>query len=125
MSSLFGNLLGVREDALYYHQDTRNFQNVPWASMQSSPEELAHLRKGGIVYHYGWTWRSKHGSTHSIRVGPYFDNEIGEREFITTLFEAGYRLPRWWEIYRWGERRLDKDQRKAIAALEKNAKLIG
>lgn len=75
--------------------------------------EFAYLQAGGVIYHFGWKWRGG-----SIRVGPCFDAAEGEREFLATLFEAGYRLPRWWQMSRWGEKRLSKDRRKVIAEME-------
>lgn len=114
--SLFGNILGLREDALFNHQNPRNFQNV-WPQKSISEADLAHLSKGGVIHHFGWTWQTKRGEK-TIRVGPYYDATEGEREFIETLHECGYRLPKWWEMSRWGEKRLSKERREAIAALE-------
>lgn len=116
MSSILGNIAGFREDANFNHQDHRNFMNTPIP--QFSRDELAHMKQGGVVYHLGWTWRGAFGSQRSIRVGPFFTADEGEAEFLTELHEAGYRLPKWWEMSRWGEKRLSKDRRKVIAEIE-------
>lgn len=100
------------------HGEFGNPLNTTWISQPRSKEEREHLQAGGTVYGYGWSWRSSNGSDCSMRIGPYFDPAVGEREFLHALFEAGYRLPKWWEISRWGEKRLEKDRRAVIQKLE-------
>lgn len=73
--------------------------------------------KSRVTYHYAWTWSDQYG-TRRIGIGPFSDAEAGERAFLFWLHEAGYRLPRWWEVSRWTERRLSPVRRKAIAAME-------
>jgi hypothetical protein len=49
------------------------------------------------------------------------DADKGEQEFLITLFNMGYRLPKWWEMSRWGEKRLSRDRREVIEAMESAA----
>lgn len=70
-------------------------------------------------YRFGWEWHPSIGGTLSINVGPYSDREEGNREFISYLALCGYTLPKWWEYWRWSERRLSKEERSVfIAALK-------
>lgn len=83
-----------------------------------SQAEREHLARGGTVYHYGFKWRYAPGCETSLRVGPYFNREDGEAEFAASLHKAGYRVPVWWEYWRWGEDRPSKNVLKHLEGRE-------
>lgn len=70
--------------------------------------ELDHLSRGGTVYHFGATWHDSPNSKTSVILGPFFNAEAGEDALAMHLLSSGYRLPKWWEYWRWGENRPSK-----------------
>lgn len=77
--------------------------------------ELEHLKRGGTLYYYSLEWRDASNSKTGLRVGPYFNREDGEAEFAASLHKAGYRPPKWWEYWRWGD---DRPSQRVLKLIE-------
>jgi hypothetical protein len=117
MNDLVANLLGAVPSGGGNFHARANVQ-LPLSMTSLTDADMALIRAGNVIHHFGWSWKEKHGGTAYVKLGPYTDAKVGEGEFLEALFEAGYRLPRWWQMSRWGEKRLSKDRCKVIAKME-------
>jgi hypothetical protein len=63
-------------------------------------------RIGETWYYGGLTWHPKIGVTYGVKSGPFLTKEEADHTTIRQATLMGYKVPRWWQFWRWSERPL-------------------
>ena len=71
------------------------------AAEQQTEYEL--VKEWGALYYTNFTWHTSYDSTATVRCGPFRTPEEGHGWARDAALRSGYRSPKWWEYWRWGE----------------------
>lgn len=85
-----------------------------------SAEEMKHLQAGGVILRKAHTWSPSPGGSRTVRWGPFFSDaelDAAAGGMASDLHAFGYQEPRWWQYWRWGERRPSKEILEAMSRL--------
>lgn len=82
---------------------------------ESQAEIYNYLRENGRAWTYSLRWEGGYAN-----VGPFSSREECDRQMAIELSAAGYTVPKFWQFWRWGERRPSK---RVLELLNSPAKL--
>lgn len=72
-----------------------------------TPLQLEDLdRNGGVLYSFYHRWSPMPGEHSSVSGGYFLSREASDFARNSALANMGYSNPRWWQWWRWGERRI-------------------
>ena len=75
----------------------------------AEPLRYEHLAPGLTLYAQGHVWHPEPGETCRVHHAYFASPEEAKVALARTLALMGYSRPRWWQYWRWNERRLSSN----------------